>query len=80
MGYQNNNLLALDNYSDNFQFHKIAQSGHLSQMEKFPWTDRPTYRQTNLLMEAPFRSLKITTFGGVPLKLWLENIYFESIS
>ena len=43
-------------------------------------TDRLADRQTNLLIEAPFRSLKIKSFGGVPLKLGLENVYFESIS
>ena len=64
MGYQNNYLLGLDNYSDNFQFPKIARFGHLSQMKNFHGqTDRLADRQTNLLIEAPFRSLKIKSFG-----------------
>ena len=64
MGYQNNYLLGLDNYSDNFQCHKIARFGHLSRMKNFHGqTDRLADRQTNQLIEAPFRSLKIKSFG-----------------
>ena len=54
--------MSLTNFSDKFVSYVFVQLGDLKHLEFFS-TDRPTDRQTdrptNLLIEAPFRSLKI---------------------
>ena len=49
--------MSLANFFDNFVSHLFVQSSDLKQLEFFS-TDRTTDRQTNLLIEAPLRSLK----------------------
>ena len=45
----------------NFHFLRFAQKGHFQAVKfvlTFFWTDQQTDRLTNLVLEAPFRSLK----------------------
>ena len=51
-----NYLLGVDNYSDNFYFYMNVQLGHLRQLQFF----QPTDRQTDILIENTFRSLKMS--------------------
>ena len=48
-------FVRLANLSDNFISNVIVQLSNLQQLEFFK---RPTDRPTNLLIEAPFRSIK----------------------
>ena len=63
--------MSLVNFSDNFVSHVFVQLVDLKQLEFFS-TDRPTDRQTNLLIEAPFRSLKKGNLSQAKLMLRLN--------